>query len=365
VDGEGLFWYAPRTRRFPAGERDPAAKIIHDHEKTMTGRLHVSSRVVLLLTAALAACSGKPGRGDGTATTRDSAAGSVDPAQTDTAYGPANLMGRIPVLEYHVIGSPNAAYTQTPEVLRANMEMLYKRGYRPITIAQLLDKNFSAVPAGMSPVVFVFDDASTSQFRYIDKGNGNLEIDPTSGIGVWNDFAKSHPGWTGKATFCMLNGGASGHNFFGDGPKWDGQHQQWRLKKVKWLADNGFELCDHTLWHMQLSKYPDAAVQEQIARNAMGIDSAVPGYKIRTMALPQGLWPKNRPLAWQGSWTNPKTGQTINYHFDAVLEVAGGPTRSPFDPAFDPHSITRVQATGNGVQSALDQLDHTKTRFVK
>ena len=37
---------------------------------------------------------------------------------------------------------------------------------------------------------------------------------------------------------------------------------------------------------MKLSQYPDAAVQEQIARNAMGIDSAVPGYKIRTLALP-------------------------------------------------------------------------------
>jgi hypothetical protein len=83
------------------------------------------------------------------------------------------------------------------------------------------------------------------------------------------------------------------------------------------------------------------------------------------MALPLGAWPKNRQLAWQGSWTNRKTGQTINYHFDAVLEVAGGPTRSPYDPAFNPHSITRVQATGNGVKDALDQLDKTKTRFVK
>ena len=92
---------------------------------------------------------------------------------------------------------------------------------------------------------------------------------------------------------------------------------------MKWLADQGFELCDHTLWHAKLSKYPDAVVQEQIARNAMGIDSAVPGYKIRTMALPYGLWPKNRPLAWQGSWTDPKTKQTHSYKFDAVLEVAG------------------------------------------
>ena len=109
--------------------------------------------------------------------------------------------------------------------------------------------------------------------------------------------------------FCMLNGGAAGHNFFGDGPKFDGQKKEWRFQKVKWLADKGFELCDHTLWHMKLSKYPDAVVQEQIARNAMGIDSAVPGYKIRTMALPYGLWPKNRQLAWQGSWTDPKTGR--------------------------------------------------------
>jgi hypothetical protein len=342
----------------------------------MTRRLDVSRCVVLSLTAVLAACSGGSHRAPDTtvrsgATVRgDSAAGNVDAvsvtqSKSDSTFGPPNHLGRIPVLEYHVIGDTQSLYQQKRETFRKNMETLYARGYRPITMAQMLDKDFSMVPAGMSPVVFVFDDASASQFKYIDKGGGKLEIDPTSAIGVWNDFAASHPGWKGKAVFCMLNGGASGHNFFGDGPRWEGQHAAWRFPKVKWLADNGFELCDHTLWHMQLSKYPDAAVQEQIARNAMGIDSAVPGYKIRTMALPQGLWPKNRPLAWQGSWTNPKTGQTINYHFEAVLEVAGGPTRSPYDPAFDPHSISRVQMHDDELKNALDKLDKTKTRFVK
>jgi hypothetical protein len=116
---------------------------------------------------------------------------------------------------------------------------------------------------------------------------------------------------------------------------------------------------------MQLSKYPDAAVQEQIARNVMGIDSAVAGYRVRTMALPQGLWPKNRPLAWKGSWTDPKTGKTHSYEFDAVLEVAGGPTRSPYDPKFDPKSINRVIAWSKEIEQALDELDRTKTRFVK
>ena len=293
------------------------------------------------------------------------ATSSTDAGSAPTGTASANLQGRIPVLEYHVIGGDkNTLYTRTAASYRADLEEAYKRGYRPITISQMLDKDFSDVPAGMSPVVFVFDDASDSQFRYLEQ-NGKLEIDPTSAVGIWVDFAKTHPGWKNRGTFCMLNGGAAGHNFFGDSPKFGGQKKEWRFQKVKWLADQGFELCDHTLWHMKLSQYPDAAVQEQIARNAMGIDSAVPGYKLRTMALPYGLWPKNRPLAWQGSWTDPKTGKTHSYKFDAVLEVAGGPTRSPYDPAFNAKSINRIEAIGNDIAKQLARLDSTKTRFVK
>jgi len=260
-------------------------------------------------------------------------------------------------------GEKDALYTRTAAHYLADLEEAYKLGYRPINIAQLLDKNFSDVPAGMSPVVVVFDDASPSQFRYIEK-NGAVEIDPTSAIGIWNAFAKSHLGWKNRAVFCMLSGGAAGHNFFGDGPKWDGQKREWRFRKVKWLADSGFELCDHTLWHAMLNKYSDVVVQEQIARNQMGIDSAVPGYRIRTIALPYGIWPKNRPLAWQGSWTDPKTGKAHAYHFDAVLEVSGGPTRSPYDPAFNAHSITRIQAVGDDIRRTLRSLAQSNSRFV-
>jgi hypothetical protein len=262
-------------------------------------------------------------------------------------------------------GTKNSLYTRTPESFKADLEDVYKRGYRPITIAQLLDKDFSDVPAGMSPVVFVFDDASPSQFRYIQGVDGKLTIDPTSGVGIWLDFAKTHPGWKNRGTFCVLNGASAGHNFFGDSPKFEGQKKEWRFQKLKWLADNGFELCDHTVWHAMLNKYSDAVVQQQIGANAMAIDSAVPGYKVRTMALPYGIWPKNKQLAWEGTWTDPKTKQTHNYKFDAVLEVAGGPTKSPFDPAFNPHSITRVQAVGNDIHKVLDQLDAAKSRFVK
>jgi hypothetical protein len=100
-------------------------------------------------------------------------------------------------------------------------------------------------------------------------------------------------------------------------------------------------------------------------RNVMAIDSAVPNYKVRTMALPYGIWPKNHELAWQGSWTDPKTKETHTYKMDAVLEVAGGPTRSPFDPEFNAHSVKRIEAIGNDIAKTLDGLDKSKTRFVK
>ena len=327
----------------------------------------------VMLVALLSAC-GTSKRETAGRTVRDTSGGDVartssagqPVASPDTAKRPPNHMGRIPVVEYHVIGGDkNALYTRTVASFRADLEDVYRRGYRPITIAQMLDKNFSDVPEGMSPVVFVFDDASPEQLRYVESADGKLTIDPTSGVGIWLDFAKTHPGWKNRGTFCLLNGASMGHNFFGDKPKFEGQKNEWRFQKVKWLADNGFELCGHTVWHARLDKFPDAVVQEQIARNVMAIDSAVSGYKVRSFALPYGMWPKNRQLAWQGSWTDPKTKQVHAYKFEAVLEVAGGPTRSPYDPQFDPHRITRVQAVGNNIATTLDQLDKSKERFVK
>jgi hypothetical protein len=327
-------------------------------------------RLVLSVTfVALAACGSKAIKaGDSSSATvkrtADSAAGAIG----DTVAGklPPNHTGRIPVLEYHVIGGDkNALYTRTAASFNADLEDVYKRGYRPITIAQMLDKNFSDVPDGMSPVVFVFDDASPEQFSYIEGADGKLTIDPSSAVGIWQDFMKTHPGWKNRGTFCLLNGASAGHNFFGDGPKYHGQKKEWRFQKVKWLADQGFELCDHTVWHARLDKFSDAIVQAQIAGNMVAIDSAVPGYKVRTLALPYGIWPHNRPLAWEGTWTDPKTKQAHPYKFDAVLEVSGGPARSPYDPQFDPHSIKRIEAIGDDIRKTLDGLDKTKNRFVK
>ena len=315
-----------------------------------------------------AACSGGASADDsttvtsgGSAAARDSAAGAVSAGST-TAAAPAgadqrtpNELGRIPVLEYHlIVPQETNEFTRTPERLRQDLVELHRRGYRPVNMTDVIDKKIQQLPRGISPVVLVFDDASPSQFRYIERG-GKLEIDPTSAVGILEDFASKHPDWPRKAVFCMLPAAQVGRSFFGD-KGIEGQKTEWRFQKLQFLHKQGYELCNHTLYHARLDRAGNQ-VQEFIARGDMAIDSAVAGYKVRTFALPLGMWPKERSLAWQGSWRDPKSGKTIAYKYDAVLEVSGNPDESPYDPKFNPHSINRQIMFKNALEATLNRLD--------
>jgi hypothetical protein len=283
-------------------------------------------------------------------------------ATGDRDHRVPNEFGRIPILEYHLLGDSDSRWRVERTHFRRDLERLYASGYRPVTVSEMVDKKID-LPAGLSPVVFTFDDAGPSQFSYIER-NGSLEIDPNSAIGIWMAFHKEHPDWRNKATFCVLSGGAAGHSFFGD-KGIDGQKSEWRFRKMRYLVEQGFELCGHTLWHANLGKYSDAVVQEQIARGTLAIDSAVPGYRVRTFALPLGVWPKNRALAIAGEWKDPRGGKVTRYGFDAVLEVAVGPARSPYDPTFDARKLTRIEVFANQLERALDQLDLSGARYVR
>jgi len=273
---------------------------------------------------------------------------------------PSNVLGKIPVLEYHLIADKDSRWGRDRDGFRRDLALLYARGYRPITVAQMVDQAID-IPAGTSPVVITFDDASPGQFSYIER-NGGLEIDPNSAVGIWLSFSKSHPDWGTRATFCLLPSAMAGHAFFGD-KGIDGQQTAWRYPKLRFLAEQGFELCGHTLWHAQLNKFSDSMVQEQIARGVMAIDSAVAGYRVRTFAVPQGLWPKTRALAREGRWIEPRSGTVMTYKFDAVLDVTGPPSASPHDPAFNAGDIPRIQVIGDNLAKWLDLIE--PVRFVQ
>ena len=287
--------------------------------------------------------------------------GSVTPSAPVRPTRVPSVRGRVPILEYHLIGDTDGRWTRTPDHLRRDFELLYARGYRPVTVSELVDKKLD-IPAGTSPVVITFDDASPGQFKYIEK-NGTLAIDPNSAVGVWLAFHAKRPDWRNKAVFCVLPAGQAGHAFFGDTGV-EGQKTEWRFKKVRFLADQGFEICGHTLWHAELSKYSDAVVQEQIARGVLAIDSAVAGYRVRTFALPLGIWPRNRALASSGSWHDPKSGRDVRYKFDAILEVSGPPVPSPRSARFNAKSLARIQVYGGELERELDRLEKSGERYV-
>lgn len=286
------------------------------------------------------------------------------PVQSQAAAATArvpNDQGRIPILEYHLVGGKDSRWGRSSARFRRDLELLYARGYRPITVAQLVDGKID-IPAGTSPVVFTFDDASPGQLRFIER-NGKTEVDPTSAVGIWMEFSRTHPEWKNRATFCLLSGATEGHAFFGD-KGIEGQKSAWRFEKLRLLANAGFELCAHTLWHANLAKYDDRTVQEQIARSVLAIDSAVSGYRVRTFALPLGKWPKNRALATSGAWRDPRGGREVKYAFDAVLLVSGPPVASPAAAGFNPLKLGRIQVFGDELERLLDRMDARNERFV-
>ncbi|HEU4559366.1 MAG TPA: polysaccharide deacetylase family protein [Longimicrobium sp.] len=264
---------------------------------------------------------------------------------------PANELGRILVLEYHRIGNNEGEWVRSAANFQKDLRTLYERGYRPVTMKDVASGNIN-IPQGTTPVVFVFDDSSLGQFYYRPDGS----IDPGTMVGMWAAFKEQNPAWRGGGVWCVLPGATYPSNFWGEKKSNEVPREQREAsirKKVTYLVENGHEICNHTMWHAQLSKYPDAFVQDQLGSGQDSIMAYLPAdYKITTMALPLGLWPKNRQLAWTGTYRNGK-----RYNYDVVLEVSGGPQVSPFDRRWDGHSVDRFIVAPGALERQLAHWD--------
>ena len=260
-----------------------------------------------------------------------------------------NELGRIMILEYHKIDYPEERWTRTPENFRRDLETLYARGYRLQSLNALLEGRVT-VPAGTTPVVLTFDDSSPGQFRYIDR-NGTLEIDPKSGIGVLEAFIKERPDFGRAATFFVLPGASRPNRLF-DQPEHEG-------RKLRWLVENGYEIGNHTLWHANLGKYDESVVRAQLADAQSWVQKHVPDYKLRSLALPHGVYPKHVEWALAGS------AKGTTYHHEGILMVAGGAAPSPFASKFDPVRLPRIQVMERDLKEWLTHFDkNPEDRFI-
>jgi len=124
-------------------------------------------------------------------------------------------------------------------------------------------------------------------------------------------------------------------------------------------VSHGYEIGNHTLWHANLGKYPEATVRAQVAEAQVWIQRHVPDYKTRTLALPHGVYPPDVNWVLNGS------AKGTTYHHDAVLMVAGGPAPSPFSRTFDPVRLPRIQAVERDLAYWLNYFDkNPNERFV-
>lgn len=269
---------------------------------------------------------------------------------------PPNELGEIMVLEYHRLGTPEGEWYRSAENFRSDLRRLYEAGYRPITVRQMVEGDID-VPRGTTPVVFTIDDSSTGQFYLRDDGS----IDPNTMVGMWDAFQRENPAWQYGATWCVLPAADHPSNFFGERPTREVPRAE-REERIQWkidyLVENDHEVCNHTLYHARLDRArDDAQVQEWIGRGEDSIRVYLPdGYPMVTHALPLGMWPQNRSLAWRGEY------RERTYEYKAVLEVTGGPNESPFDRNFNGYSIKRLIVAPNALERQMTAYDNNPGR---
>jgi peptidoglycan/xylan/chitin deacetylase (PgdA/CDA1 family) len=255
------------------------------------------------------------------------------------AAASVNELGSIPVLEYHLIEEPEARWSRTPANFQADIDRLMEEGYYPINLIDLAD-GFIDVPLGLSPVVLTFDDSSLGQCRYTESGTP----DATSACGILLRASEEHPdAWRMRATFfVLLDVDVPERILFGQ--------PEWAEQKLRDLVGWGMEIGSHTISHYALDQNNPDQVAKQLALPEATVEAMVPGYELRSLSPPFGIYPSDDVVLVSGSWGD------SSYDLDAAVHVAGGVSVSPFDPVFDPLHITRVQATQGDIDEVLGHL---------
>lgn len=252
---------------------------------------------------------------------------------------PGNVNGKVMILEYHRIVDKDTMYDRSVKKFKQDLQLLYERGYRPVTLGEYLDGKIDIAP-GAIPVVFTFDDSDPSQFQFLADGT----LDPNCAVGIWSAFAEKHPDFPVRATFYVLPNGPFGQ-------------KKYREKKVQMLKDWGCELASHSWSHKSLGKMTDEQVKTELGKSIDWIRSL--GFEPRHLALPYGVMPKNRTLLKSFQY-NGKT-----YGFESVALAGAGPALAPTDPKLDPMRLPRIQGMDRdlGIRYWLEMERKMKVAF--
>lgn len=243
-----------------------------------------------------------------------------------------NEVGQVMILMYHQIGEPEGEWTRTPANFRQDLLRLYQEGYRLISLNDFLANNIKT-PAGFSPVIITFDDGTQGQFNYIDDGD-TIEIDPNSAVAILEEFYHEHPDFGLAATFYIYYGNPFGQS-------------EYREKKLRYLVEKGFEIGNHSHGHVNLAKLNTKDVERELALHNKKTQEYLPGYKVRSLALPYGASPKDCDSLMAGQY------EGYAYHNDGILLVGAEPAPAPNGLKYNPHRLPRIRADGEQLEKWL------------
>jgi len=246
---------------------------------------------------------------------------------------PGNREGSVFIVEYHKLAKEEARWDRSIDRFKADLQRYYDMGFRPVTLSSYVNDAMELAP-GASPIVFTFDDSHPSQFRFLDDGS----IDPDCAVGIWQEFAKTHPDFPVRATFYILP----------DSGPW-GQPKR-AERKFKMLKGWGCEIGSHTMTHRRLSSLSDSDVKKELA-GAIDFITAQ-GFACESVALPYGISPKNKSLL---------AGFTLGgkaYGHKSALLVGANPAPSPESPKRNLMRLPRIQSIEGdyGVTYWLDRV---------
>ena len=255
-----------------------------------------------------------------------------------------NELGKVPIMMYHGIREKTSnstgtiggnvdkdGYNRTPEAFRNDLEFYYDNGYRLIRLNDYINGRVD-VDYGKSPIILTFDDGNEDNIRVtgLDE-NGNIIIDENSAVGILEAFKKKHPDATVTATF-FVNGGLF------DQP-------QYNEKILKWLVENGYDVGNHTQYHLDIKKSSSEQVQKEIAYVYNELEKIIPNKYAKIIALPFGSpYSKdneNYKYVLSGSYDG------VSYETVAALRVGWEPEVSCFDKDFDMTFLKRCRAYDN------------------
>ncbi|MEM7029622.1 MAG: polysaccharide deacetylase family protein [Chloroflexota bacterium] len=236
-------------------------------------------------------------------------------------------LGQVMILEYHLIGDENNELQRTPDTFRTDLERLHQQGYTPVNLIDMMG-GFPDLPVGKKPIILTFDDSHISQFHLLPNG----ELDPDSAVGILYQFHLDHPNdWPLRATFFVLLDNGLDGTLFGQ-PDLANQ-------KLSWLVEQGFEIGSHTVTHVDLAQSDGYTVVEELAESQRRLEAMLPGYDVRSFAVPYGSLPLNEDYLmagyYDGAW----------YTYENSVLAWGGPAPSPHSEDFKPFRLPRIPVT--------------------